>query len=57
VRAVDEFAIDMRQLHNDPTTVSFEGQYPDATGEVRFGRETHKVIYHHHKKNVAPRNM
>jgi transposase len=51
VRAVEEFSIDTRQFHNDPTTISFEGQYPDATGEVRFGRETHKVTYGHHKKD------
>jgi transposase len=49
VRAVREFDIDTRQFHNDATTISFEGQYPEAIGEVRFGRETHKVTYGHHK--------
>jgi transposase len=51
VRAVEEFDIDTRQFHNDATTISFEGQFPDAIGEVRFERETHKVTYGHHKKD------
>lgn len=51
VRAVEEFDIDMRQMHNDATTVSFEGQFPDATGESRFGRETHKITHGYHKKD------
>jgi Domain of unknown function (DUF4277) len=45
VNAVDVFNIGMDQFHNDPTTVSVSGQYPDAIGEERFGRETHRITY------------
>jgi transposase len=49
--AVEEFDIDMRRVHVDPTTISLHGQYPDATGDPRFGRETHRITYGHHKKD------
>lgn len=49
--AVDEFDINTDQIHNDGTALSVEGNYPDATGETRFGRDTHRITYGHHKKD------
>lgn len=45
VHAVRTFDVDLSELHNDSTTVSFTGQYPSATGHSHRGRATHRVTF------------
>lgn len=47
--AVREFNLELHQLHNDSTTVTFSGAYQDATGAARGGKATLKVTYGHNK--------
>jgi transposase len=47
--AVRKFAIELGQLHNDSTTVTFSGAYQTATGAARAGKATPKVTYGHNK--------
>ncbi len=49
LRTVREFNIDLSQLHNDSTTVTFSGNYQAATGKARGGKATPKVTYGHNK--------
>jgi transposase len=41
--AVQEFDLDLSELHNDSTTVSFTGQYLNADGQPQRGRPTHRI--------------
>lgn len=43
VRAVHEFKLDLRELHNDSTSVTFTGQYVQADGTPVRGRPTHRI--------------
>lgn len=43
VHAVREFALDLSELHNDSTTVTFTGQYLNADGTPVRGRPTHRI--------------
>jgi len=45
VHATRTFALDLRELHNDSTTVTFTGQYPRATGAAYRGRPTHRITH------------
>jgi transposase len=47
--AIEEFDIDVSQLHNDSTTVTFAGTYADADGHVRGGKATPAVTHGHNK--------
>ena len=47
--AVRAFDIDLTQLHNDSTTVTFSGGYHTATGTVRGGQLTPVITYGHNK--------
>ncbi|MFZ1438193.1 MAG: IS1634 family transposase [Candidatus Microthrix subdominans] len=47
--AVREFDINMDQLHNDSTTVTFSGGYHDATGHTRGDKPTPTITYGHNK--------
>jgi transposase len=49
VRAVREFEVDLDQLHNDSTTVTFAGQYATACGGRRRGRPTLRITHGHNK--------
>jgi len=49
VHAVRIFDLDLRQLHNDSTTVTFTGQYLRATGLPHRGRPTHRITFGHNK--------
>jgi transposase len=51
--AVREFDIELTQLHNDSTTVTFSGNYHQATGTARGGKAT-PVITHGHNKDHRP---
>ncbi|MCA1682052.1 MAG: IS1634 family transposase [Actinobacteria bacterium] len=46
---VGKFGIDMSQLHNDSTTVTFSGNYQGATGAARGGKATPAITYGHNK--------
>jgi len=45
VRAVREFGIDLTQIHNDSTTITFSGEYADAGGKPRKGRPTLNITH------------
>ena len=47
--AVREFDINMEQLHNDSTTVTFSGGYHQATGQTRGDQATPTITYGHNK--------
>ncbi|MGH3502590.1 MAG: IS1634 family transposase, partial [Nocardioidaceae bacterium] len=49
LRAVAEFGIDTSQLHNDSTSISVHGVYPDAIGTVRGGKPTPVITFGHSK--------
>lgn len=53
VQAVRTFELDLSELHNDSTTVTFSGEYAEATGQPRRGRPTHR-IHHGHNKDHRP---
>ncbi len=50
---IREFNIDTCQLHNDSTTVTVTGNYPDADGRERGGKPT-PAIRHGHNKDFRP---
>ncbi|MHB8875243.1 MAG: IS1634 family transposase [Myxococcaceae bacterium] len=45
VHAVRAFDIDLSELHNDSTTVTFTGQYLGARGGAVKGRPTHRITF------------
>ena len=47
------FGIDVAQLHNDSTTITVTGAYPDADGYRRGGKAT-PAIRHGHNKDFRP---
>jgi transposase len=49
VRAVRTFEVDLAELHNDSTTVTFTGQYRGATGRAHRTRPTHRITFGHNK--------
>jgi transposase len=49
VSMIATFQIDCRQLHNDSTTITFTGAYPEATGQARGGKATPVITYGHNK--------
>jgi transposase len=51
--AVREFNVELSQLHNDSTTVTFSGAYTTATGRTRGGKAT-PAITHGHNKDHRP---
>src|SRR3990172_6279620 len=54
LRAVQEFRVDLHELHNDSTTVTFSGEYRGAAqGHPRRGQQT-LVITHGHNKDHRP---
>lgn len=54
VRAVQEFRVNLNELHNDSTTVTFSGEYRNAVqGRPRRGQRT-LAITHGHNKDHRP---
>jgi transposase len=53
LRAIREFDLDVTQLHNDSTTVTLTGAYPDADGYTR-GQKATAAIRHGHNKDYRP---
>ena len=49
IHALKAYDIDVEELHNDSTTVTFTGQYPDARGQDHKGRPTHRITHGHNK--------
>ena len=47
--AVERFGIDTSQLHNDSTSITFTGAYPDADGHARGGTPTPRITWGHNK--------
>jgi transposase len=45
VHAVRTFDVDLSELHNDSTTVTFTGQYRGATGHSHRGLPTHRLTF------------
>jgi hypothetical protein len=50
---IGEFSIETNQLHNDSTTVTVTGNYPDADGRERGGKPT-PAIGQGHNKDFRP---
>ncbi len=50
---IREFSIQTTQLHNDSTTITVTGNYPDADGRDRAGTPT-PAIRHGHNKDFRP---
>jgi transposase len=51
---VQEFQVDMDELHNDSTTVTFHGAYADATQEEKRGKQTRLAITWGYNKDHRP---
>lgn len=49
VRAVKEFHISMDEFHNDSTTITLTGDYGDADGSMKRGKQSLKITYGHNK--------
>jgi len=49
VSAIREFEIAMDEFHNDSTTVTFEGDYRAAKGNLKRGVPTKRITYGHNK--------
>ncbi len=46
---IAEFQVDLGELHNDSTSISFTGAYASAKGGARGGKPTPKITYGHSK--------
>ena len=49
VRIVRGFHINMDEFHNDSTTITFSGNYEDADGSDKRGKESLKIAHGHNK--------
>lgn len=49
VHTVRTFDVDLRELHNDSTTVTFTGQYARAPGTAARGGPAHRITFGHNK--------
>ena len=46
---VREFEIRLDELHNDSTTLTFQGDYEKADGRTMDGKPTHRITFGHNK--------
>jgi transposase len=51
---VHEFQIDLDELHNDSTTITFHGAYADTALEQKRGKQTRLAITWGYKKDHRP---
>jgi len=51
---VQEFQIDLDELHNDSTTITFHGAYADAAQEQKRGKQTRLAITWGYNKDHRP---
>jgi transposase len=49
VAAAREFHVNLNELHNDSTTITFEGEYKNAKGHLRSGVQTQRITHGHNK--------
>jgi transposase len=49
VRAIKEFDLDLSQIHNDSTSITFFGIYENATGNMKRGKRSLKITKGHNK--------
>ncbi len=49
LKAITEFSIELEQFHNDSTSITFQGQYPKATGRMIRGKRALKITEGHNK--------
>jgi len=49
VRAIKEFDLDLSQIHNDSTSITFSGNYENANGYMKRGKESLKITLGHNK--------
>jgi transposase len=52
--AISEFGVELDQLHNDSTTITFHGDYPDATHEEKRKEQMRLAITWGHNKDHRP---
>lgn len=52
--AIAEFGVNLDQLHNDSTTITFHGDYPDATLEEKRKEQLRLAITWGHNKDHRP---
>jgi transposase len=52
--AISEFGVSLDQLHNDSTTITFHGDYSDATHEQKRQEQTRLAITWGHNKDHRP---
>ena len=52
--AISEFGVGLDQLHNDPTTITFPGDCPDATHEERRKEQVRLAITWGHNEDHRP---
>ena len=52
--AISEFGVELDQLHNDSTTITFHGDYPDATHEEKRKEQLRLAITWGHNKDHRP---
>jgi transposase len=52
--AIAEFGVGLDQLHNDSTTITFHGDYPDATHEEKRNEQVRLAITWGHNKDHRP---
>jgi transposase len=53
LRAVAEFEVDCKELHNDSTSITFSGAYRAATGTTRAGKAAAPIAFGHNKDHRA----
>jgi transposase len=51
---VQEFQVDLDELHNDSTTITFHGAYADAAHEQKRGKQTRMAITWGYNKDHRP---
>jgi transposase len=51
---IHEFQVDLDELHNDSTTITFHGTYADAAREEKRGQRTRLAITWGHNKDHRP---
>jgi len=49
VKAIIEFDLDLAQLHNDSTSITFSGNYSDADGDNKRGKKSLNITNGHNK--------
>ncbi|MGH9089131.1 MAG: DUF4277 domain-containing protein [Acidimicrobiales bacterium] len=49
LRAIDAYAIELSELHDDSTSIALYGAYRDATGEARCGKTPPRPAWGHSK--------